>query len=139
MGKISIFKVLSGAIKKDQNFYDISKDKELKASNIFYLRGKEQFKAEKLLLEILEHFLNKIFFKLEILYAQKESPIEYKKIKYPRPVLYYAIEAESKNDEDKISAALKNYQKKILLLKIEEMLKPTKKFWQDLVMFNLKF
>ncbi len=107
LGKISIFKVLSGAIKKDQNFYDISKDKELKASNIFYLRGKEQFKTDKVVAGDIGAFSKQDILQTGDSLCTKESPIEYKKIKYPRPVLYYAIEAESKNDEDKISAALK--------------------------------
>ena len=107
LGKISIFKVLSGAIKKDQNFYDISKDKELKASNIFYLRGKEQYKTEKIVAGDIGAFSKQDILQTGDSLCTKENPIEYKKIKYPRPVLYYAIEAESKNDEDKISAALK--------------------------------
>src|SRR5699024_10339882 len=36
----------------------------------------------------------------------KENEIEYKKIKYPKPVLFYAIKAVSRADEDKISEAL---------------------------------
>lgn len=107
LGKISIFKVLSGAIKKDQTFYDISKDKELKASNIFYLRGKEQFKTEKVVAGDIGAFSKQESLQTGDSLCTKENLIEYKKIKYPKPVLYYAIEAESKNDEDKISAALK--------------------------------
>lgn len=107
LGKISIFKVLSGAIKKDQNFYDISKDKELKASNIFYLKGKEQYKTEKIVAGDIGAFSKQESLQTGDSLCTKDNPIEYKKIKYPKPVLYYAIEAESKNDEDKISAALK--------------------------------
>lgn len=107
LGKISIFKVLSGSIKKDQNFYDISKDKEFKASNIFYLRGKEQFKTDKVVAGDIGAFSKQESLQTGDSLCTKDNPIEYKKIKYPRPVLYYAIEAESKNDEDKISAALK--------------------------------
>lgn len=107
LGKISIFKVLSGAIKKDQNFYDISKEKELKASNIFYLRGKEQFKTEKIVAGDIGAFSKQEILQTGDSLCTKDNPIEYKRIKYPKPVLYYAIEAESKNDEDKISAALK--------------------------------
>lgn len=107
LGKISIFKVLSGAVKKDQTFYDISKDKELKASNIFYLRGKEQFKTERIVAGDIGAFSKQEILQTGDSLCTKDNPIEYKKIKYPKPVLYYAIEAESKNDEDKISAALK--------------------------------
>ena len=107
LGKISIFKVLSGAIKKDQTFYDISKDKELKASNIFYLRGKEQFKTERIVAGDIGAFSKQDSLQTGDTLCTKDNPIEYKRIKYPKPVLFYAIEAESKNDEDKISAALK--------------------------------
>ncbi|WP_058989557.1 elongation factor G [Anaerococcus rubeinfantis] len=107
LGKISIFKVLSGSIKKDQTFYDISKDKEFKASNIFYLRGKDQFKTERIVAGDIGAFSKQESLQTGDSLCTKDNPIEYKKIKYPKPVLYYAIEAESKNDEDKISAALK--------------------------------
>ena len=107
LGKISIFKVLSGAIKKDQNFYDISKEKELKASNIFYLRGKEQFKTERIVAGDIGAFSKQEILQTGDSLCTKDNPIEYKRIKYPKPVLYYATEAESNNDEDKISAASK--------------------------------
>ena len=107
LGKISIFKVLSGSINKDQSFYNISKDKEEKASNIFFLRGKEQFKTDKVVAGDIGAFSKQEILQTGDCLCTKENPIEYKKIKYPKPVLFYAIEAESKNDEDKISLALK--------------------------------
>lgn len=107
LGKISIFKVLSGSINKDDTFYNITKDKESKASNIFYLRGKEQFKTNKVVAGDIGAFSKQEILQTGDSLCTKENPIEYKKIKYPTPVLSYAIEAESKNDEDKISLALK--------------------------------
>ncbi|MDU3211028.1 elongation factor G [Anaerococcus sp.] len=106
LGKISIFKVLSGAINKDDKIFDVNKDEELKASNLFFLRGKEQIKTDKLVAGDIGAFS-----KLDILstgdtLASKDKPIEYKPIKYPKPVLFYAINPISKNDEDKISEAL---------------------------------
>lgn len=107
LGKISIFKVLSGAINKDDTFYNISKDKDEKASNIFYLRGKEQIKTNRVVAGDIGAFSKQDILQTGDSLCTKENPIEYKKIKYPTPVLSYAIEAESKNDEDKISSALK--------------------------------
>ena len=106
LGKISIFKVLSGAINKDDKIFVVNKDEELKASNLFFLRGKEQIKTDKLVAGDIGAFS-----KLDILstgdtLASKDKPIEYKPIKYPKPVLFYAINPISKNDEDKISEAL---------------------------------
>ena len=106
VGKISVFKVLSGAVNKDDKIFDVSKNEEVKASNIFFLRGKEQIKTDKVIAGDIGAFT-----KLDVLstgdsLASKDKPIEYKSIKYPKPVLFYAIKAVSKNDEDKISEAL---------------------------------
>ena len=106
VGKISVFKVLSGAVNKDDKIFDVSKNEEVKASNIFFLRGKEQIKTNKVTAGDIGAFT-----KLDVLstgdsLASKDKPIEYKPIKYPKPVLFYAIKAVSKNDEDKISEAL---------------------------------
>ena len=106
VGKISVFKVLSGAVNKDDKIFDVSKNEEVKASDIFFLRGKEQIKTDKVMAGDIGAFT-----KLDVLstgdsLASKDKPIEYKPIKYPKPVLFYAIKAVSKNDEDKISEAL---------------------------------
>lgn len=106
VGKISVFKVLSGAVNKDDKIFDVSKNEEVKASNLFFLRGKEQIKTDKIIAGDIGAFT-----KLDVLstgdgLASKDKPIEYKPIKYPKPVLFYAIKAVSKNDEDKISEAL---------------------------------
>lgn len=106
VGKISVFKVLSGAVNKDDKIFDVSKNEEVKASNLFFLRGKEQIKTDKVIAGDIGAFT-----KLDVLstgdsLASKDKPIEYKSIKYPKPVLFYAIKAVSKNDEDKISEAL---------------------------------
>lgn len=107
LGKISLFKVLSGAINKDDNFYNISKDKEEKASNIFFLRGKEQIKTDKVIAGDIGAFSKQEDLQTGDSLCTKDNLIEYKKIKYPSPVLSFAIKAESKSDEDKISSALK--------------------------------
>lgn len=106
LGKISIFKVLSGTLNKDDKIFDVNKNEELKASNLFFLRGKEQIKTDKLVAGDIGALS-----KLDILSTgdtliSKDKPIEYKPIKYPKPVLFYAINPISKNDEDKISEAL---------------------------------
>ena len=106
VGKISIFKVLSGKIQKDDKILDVNKDQEEKISNLFYIRGKEQIKAEKIVAGDIGAFSKIDIISTGDSLATKANPIEYKKIKYPKPVLFYAIKAVSKNDEDKISQAL---------------------------------
>lgn len=106
VGKISIFKVLSGSIKKDAPMYNSTKESNEKASNLFFLRGKEQIKTDEVVAGDIAAFAKLDKTQTGDTLCTKENIIEYKKIKYPKPVLSYAIEAVSKNDEDKISEAL---------------------------------
>ncbi|MFO3717352.1 elongation factor G [Anaerococcus sp. ENR1011] len=106
VGKISMFKVLSGSVSKDDKILDVTKNKEVKASNLFFLRGKEQIKAEKVVAGDIGAFTKLDELSTGDTLATAANKIEYKQIKYPKPVLFYAINAVSKNDEDKISEAL---------------------------------
>ncbi|MCI7238118.1 MAG: elongation factor G [Anaerococcus sp.] len=106
VGKISIFKVLSGSVKKDDKIYNVSKDTDEKVANLFYLRGKEQIKTDKVVAGDIGAFSKVESASTGDTFATRDNPVEYKRIKYPKPVLFYAIAAISKNDEDKISEAL---------------------------------
>ncbi len=119
VGKISMFKVLSGKVTKDDKIYDVTKDEELKASNLFFLRGKEQIKAEEVVAGDIGAFTKLDELSTGDSLATKENPIEYKALKYPKPVLFYAIQAVSKNDEDKISEALQRLAEEDVTFKDE--------------------
>lgn len=106
VGKISMFKVLSGSVSKDDKILDVTKNKEVKASNLFFLRGKEQIKTDKVVAGDIGAFTKLDDLSTGDTLATAANKIEYKQIKYPKPVLFYAINAVSKNDEDKISEAL---------------------------------
>lgn len=106
VGKISIFKVLSGSVKKDQIMYNTNKSTNEKASNLFFIRGKEQIKTDEVLAGDIAAFAKLDKTQTGDTLCSKDHEIEYKKITYPKPVLSYAIEAVTKNDEDKISEAL---------------------------------
>lgn len=106
VGKISMFKVLSGSVSKDDKILDVTKNKEVKASNLFFLRGKEQIKTDKVVAGDIGAFTKLDELSTGDTLATAANKIEYKQIKYPKPVLFYAINTVSKNDEDKISEAL---------------------------------
>lgn len=106
VGKISLFKVISGKITKDEQVYNSSKKVTEKQGGLFYLRGKEQIKTDEVVAGDIGAFAKLSETQTGDTLCDKNHPIVYKRIKYPKPVLFYAIEAESKNDEDKISQAL---------------------------------
>ena len=106
LGKISIFKVLSGEISKEDKLYNASKDTDEKISSLFFLRGNEQIKTDKVVAGDIGAFAKLEKTQTGDTLCSKENKIEYKRVKYPKPVLFYAIKAVSRADEDKISEAL---------------------------------
>lgn len=106
LGKISIFKVLSGSISKDDKLYNASKDRDEKIASLFYLRGNEQIKTDKVVAGDIGAFAKLEATSTGDTLCSKENKILYKQVKYPKPVLFYAIKAVSRADEDKISEAL---------------------------------
>jgi len=106
VGKLSIFKVLSGKITKDQEIYNSSKDESEKLGGLFVLRGKNQ-------IEVSEIVAGDIGATSKLQYTQtgdtlcdKLNRIVYENINYPKPTLYLAVQPKAKGDEEKISAAL---------------------------------
>lgn len=106
LGKISIFKVLSGKITKDDDLYNASKETSEKISSLFYLRGNEQIKTDEVVAGDIGAFAKLEETQTGDTLCHKDDKILYKEVKYPKPVLFYAIKAVSRADEDKISQAL---------------------------------
>jgi len=106
VGKISLFKVMSGSIKKDDEIYNVNKDESEKVGSLFYMMGKEQ-------LETTELFAGDIGASAKLQYAEtgdtftvKNNPLKFPPINYPKPCLFLCVEPKSKDDEEKIGQAL---------------------------------
>ncbi|MBN2259309.1 MAG: elongation factor G [Clostridiales bacterium] len=106
VGKISLFKVYSGKLRKDMEVYNPGKDEYEKISNVFLLRGKTQ-------LEVDEIDAGDIGATAKLQYAStgdtlcdKNNQILYPGIKFPAPALFKAIEPKSQGDEEKIGTSL---------------------------------
>lgn len=110
VGKISIFKVLSGKYKKDDEIYNASKDKLGKPAGLFFLRGKNQIETNEVVAGDIGAFSKLEMTQTSDTLCDKNNKILYKRIKYPQACLTWAIKPESKNDEDKIGHALQKLQ-----------------------------
>ncbi|MGF0040585.1 elongation factor G [Peptoniphilaceae bacterium SGI.131] len=110
VGKISIFKVLSGKYKKDDEIYNASKDKIGKPAGLFFLRGKNQIETNEVVVGDIGAFSKLEMTQTSDTICDKNNKILYKRIKYPQACLTWAIKPESKNDEDKIGHALQKLQ-----------------------------
>lgn len=106
VGKISIFKVVSGSVTKNTLLYNSSKDVNEKAGGVFYLRGNEQIPADEVVAGDIGAFTKLEKTETGDTLCDKDHPVVFKGAKYQKPNYTIAIKAISKNDEDKIGSSL---------------------------------
>jgi elongation factor G len=105
-GRITMFRVVSGALKSDSTVYNKTKDTSERLGGLALLQGKTQttvpeIKAGDLgaVAKLKDTLTNDTI-------GDRSDPITFPPIKFPEPVLSYAIEPKSRGDEDKISTAM---------------------------------
>ena len=110
VGKISIFKVLSGKITKDTALYNANEESPEKMGGLYIMRGKEQMAVDEIYAGDIGATTKLAHTLTGHTLCDKAHPVLYKMMKQPSPVIYYAIEPESKGDEEKISTSLHRLQ-----------------------------
>ena len=107
VGKLSVFKVISGKITKDDEIYNSSKDATEKLGGLFVLRGKNQIDVPEILAGDIGATSKLQITQTGDTICSESNPILYPRIEYPQPTLYFAVEPKSKGDEEKISSSLR--------------------------------
>lgn len=106
VGKLTLFKVISGKINKDLEIYNSTKDKSEKLGGLFVLRGKNQIEATEIQAGDIGATAKLNYTQTGDTLCTKNNQIVYEEIKYPQPTLFSAVEPKSKGDEEKIGTAL---------------------------------
>ncbi|MBZ2175198.1 elongation factor G [Schnuerera sp. xch1] len=106
VGKLSLFKVLSGKITKDQEIYNSVKDEFEKLGGLFVLRGKNQLESSEIVAGDIGATSKLQVTQTGDTLCNKSNPIVYDKIEYPQPTLFLAVEPKAKEDEEKIGSSL---------------------------------
>ena len=107
LGKISIFKVISGVVNKNTALYNVNADENEKLGGLYIMRGKEQIEIDEIYAGDIGATTKLANTVTGDTLCDKDHKVEYKKLKYSSPVLYYAIEPKTKGDEEKLSQSLK--------------------------------
>jgi elongation factor G len=109
-GRITLFRVLSGALKADSTVHNVTRDAPERLGHIVLLQGKTQTTVPEIkagdigaVAKLKETLTSDVL-------ADKSSKIKVPPIKFPEPVISYAIEPKSRGDEEKISTALHRLQ-----------------------------
>lgn len=106
VGKLTLFKVYSGVLRSDSHVYNATRDKEERLGQLFIPHGKEQEAVP----EIVAGDIGAVAKLQETgtgnTLCDKEKPVVFPNIDFPKPVLTMAVEPKTKGDEDKIGSGL---------------------------------
>jgi elongation factor G len=106
VGKITIFKVMSGSIKKDIDIYNARNQETERLGSVFYLRGKEQIEASEIKVGDIGATSKLQYFGTGDTISTKLKPVEYEAIDFPKPCYFMAVSAKSKDNDEKVGLGL---------------------------------
>jgi len=106
VGKITLFKVLSGTLKKDMEIYNANNRETERVGSIFYLRGKDQVEASEITAGDIGATSKLLHFKTGDTISTKTNPIVYDGIDFPKPCYFMAISARTKDNDEKVGSGL---------------------------------
>ncbi len=106
VGKLSIFRVMSGKIKSDSTVYNSVKMKDEKIGRIYTLTGKKQTDAGFVGAGDIGAVTKLAYTSTGDTLCGCGKDIILEKIEYPKPVISFAVVPVAKGDEEKISSGL---------------------------------
>lgn len=120
VGKISMFKVMSGKINADVEAFNSNKEKKEKLSNLFLMRGKKQVAMDKLIAGEIAAVAKLQFTTTGDTLCDANNPVKFEPTQFPAPSISMSIEPKSKGDEDKIGNGLQRLVEEDPTLKVEK-------------------
>ena len=105
-GKLTIFRVFSGTLNADSTVYNATKKAKEKIGQILQLEGKTQKSAESAITGDIMALAKLKESTTGDTYCDEKNEINFKRIKFPSPVISCALFPKSRGDEDKMSNAL---------------------------------
>jgi elongation factor G len=109
-GRITMFRVISGTLKSDSTVHNVTKDTSERLGHLVLLQGKTQTNVPEIKAGDLGAVAKLKETQTSDLLADKSVAYRIVPIKFPEPVLSYAIEPKSRADEEKISTSLHRLQ-----------------------------
>lgn len=106
VGKLSLFKVMSGELTADTDLYNSNKESSEKLGSIYLLRGKKQIQVDKLTVGDIGAIAKLQVTETGDTLCESDNPIKFPEFIFPEPAISLAIEAEKEGDEDKVMIGL---------------------------------
>ncbi len=109
-GRITMFRVVSGTLKADSTVHNVSKDSPERLGHLVLLQGKTQTNVPEIKAGDIGAVAKLKETQTSDVLADKASSVKVPPVRFPEPVISYAIEPKSRGDEEKISTALHRLQ-----------------------------
>jgi len=117
-GKLTLFRVFSGTLTSDFNFYNASKDITERCGNLFFLEGKTQKPVDELIPGDIAALAKLKEAQTGNTLCDGKSPILYKPVPVMSSLISYAVQPKSKGDEEKITTSLQKLMEEDQTIKL---------------------
>ncbi|MFH1135816.1 MAG: elongation factor G [Pseudomonadota bacterium] len=118
-GQLTIFRVFSGTLKPDSNFFNITKDNKERFGQLLALEGKTQKPTEEAGPGMIAAVAKLKFTGTGDTLCDEGAPIVIPALKPLPPIVSFAVEAKNKGDEEKVFAALNKVLEEDVTLRLE--------------------
>lgn len=106
VGKISLFRVITGRLSNEINLINSNKEKNEKLVNVFFMRGKNQMLTKEVVAGDIAAASKLQYTETGDTLCDANNKIIYDKMNFPTANISMTILPKSKGDEDKISSSL---------------------------------
>lgn len=106
VGKISLFRVITGRLSNEVTVINSNKDKTEKLANVFFMRGKNQIPTKEVVAGDIAAVAKLQYTETGDTLCDINNKVIYDKMNFPKSAISMAVLPKAKGDEDKISAAL---------------------------------
>lgn len=114
IGRISMFRIISGSLNSDATFYNSTQDKTEKINTLYLMKGKNQVSVPKLQAGDIGAIAKLQYTMTGDTLCDPQQPVLYDGFEFPKPCISMAVFPKSKGDEDKISSGLQKLREEDL-------------------------
>lgn len=119
VGKLTFFRVYSGVLKSDSVIYNATKKTSERVGQLFLMKGKNQEPVEFVQAGDIAAVAKLQETSTGDTLCDKESDLALRPIEFPKPVISFAVEPKSKNDEEKVGSGLARFLEEDPTFKVE--------------------
>ncbi|GHV26651.1 elongation factor G [Clostridia bacterium] len=120
VGKLSLFKIVSGTLSSDVALLNANLDRPEKAGTIYILRGKKQTPIERVFAGDICALAKLQFTNTGNTLCDAGKPVKFEDIEFPAPSISMAVYAKKSGEEDKVFSGLSRLMEEDPSIRIEK-------------------